>query len=299
MASTKPLVIVLLGPTASGKTELAIEIAEQLNLNVHNIDSRQIYIGMDIGTAKPTKEQQKKIPHLLIDLHQPNQPINLWEFQKKAQLSLKDNIKEKGMGLLVGGSGLYLKALTKGLKPPKVPPQNHLRKQLDALGQSTCYQLLKAADPLASSKISPTDEIRTQRALEVFYATAESIKTQQSTEPPPWRVLEIGLDPKNLRQRIINRTQQMYSNGLIAETKQLSIRYGSNLPMLQTIGYKEALEVLQEKLEVSEAIERTIKRTHKLAKRQRTWFRRQHQPHWLKDDEPMKEAMKLIQAGLG
>ena len=123
MPSTKPLVVVLLGPTASGKTDLAIELAEKLDVSLHNIDSRQLYIGMDIGTAKPTEEQQKRVQHFLINLRHPNQPINLSEFQEIAKPSLDRVISKEGMGFLVGGSGLYLKSLVQGLQPPKVPPQ--------------------------------------------------------------------------------------------------------------------------------------------------------------------------------
>ena len=299
MPTTKPLVIVLLGPTASGKTKLGIEIAEQLNLNIHNIDSRQLYVGMDIGTAKPSQAQLERVPHHLINLREPDNPITLWEFQKEAELILQKNIANDGMALLVGGSGLYLKALTQGLQPPRVPPQQKLRQQLNQLGQEACYQLLQTADPSSGSRIFPGDSIRTQRALEVLYATGKSIQVQQSSQPPPWRVLEIGLDPKDLRQRIANRTSQLYSNGLIEETENLRQRFGENLPLLQTIGYKEALEVLNEKLDVVEAIKITLKRTYQFAKRQRTWFRKQHQPHWLKGEEPMREAMTLIKAGLG
>lgn len=299
MPTSKPLVIVVLGPTASGKTDLAIQLAEELKLNIHNVDSRQLYIGMDIGTAKPTKAQRKRISHSLIDLRHPNQPITLWEFQQEANHCINKTLLEKGMALLVGGSGLYLKGLIQGLEPPKVPPQESLRNQLHSLGQETCYQLLKASDLQSSSKIASADASRTTRALEVLYATGHSIKNQECKNPPPWRVLEIGLDPPNLKERISKRTKQMYSNGLIKETDDLVQKYGQNLSMLQTIGYQEALYVLQKRLTLNQAIEKTTYRTQKFAKRQRTWFRGQHQPHWLKDEEPKREAMTLIQSGLG
>ena len=141
MEILKPLVISLLGPTASGKTELAIEIAEKLNLNIHNIDSRQIYIGMDIGTAKPTKEQQNRVHHHLLDLYQPNQKVTVQAFKEKAISSLNQNLKERNMGFLVGGSGLYLKAITEGLNPPAVPPQENLRIQLSEINQSECHKM--------------------------------------------------------------------------------------------------------------------------------------------------------------
>lgn len=298
-ASQKPLVVVLLGPTASGKTCLALQLAEQLAVSVINVDSRQLYVGMDIGTAKPSQEQQKRVRHHLIDIRHPDQPITLQEFQAAAQLSIKQNLREQGMSFLVGGSGLYLKALTAGLRPPAVSPQPALRKQLNALGQQLCHPLLQAADPTAAARIAPNDAVRTQRALEVFYATGIPISNQQGSEPPPWQVLELGLDPSNLRERITQRTLQLYANGLIEETEQLSQRFYPELPLLQTIGYGEALKVIQGLLNRDQAIALTTQRTHQFAKRQRTWFRRQHHPHWLKGEEPLSEALSLIQAGLG
>ena len=299
MPSSPPLVIALMGPTASGKTELALEIAEQLDLTIHSVDSRQLYIGMDIGTAKPNEEQQNRVKHHLIDLRQPDEPMTLQEFQKEAQLSLNKALTIKRIALLVGGSGLYLKAITAGLQPPAVPPQPHLREQFTSLGQETSYQLLKAADPLAAEKISQSDSVRTQRALEVIYATGNSISSQQTSKAPPWKVLELGLDPPDLKDRIIKRTQKLFQNGLLEETTYLSERFGPDLPMLQTIGYKEALEVIQGKSELNEAINKTTTRTQQFAKRQRTWFKGKHHPQWLKDEEPLREALSIIKAGLG
>ncbi len=299
MSLTKPLVIVLLGPTASGKTDLAIEVAEHMNLTIHNVDSRQVYIGMDIGTAKPTKQQQKRIAHHLIDIRPPDKPMSMHEFQQEAYLSLKKNLHSKNMAFLVGGSGLYLKSLILGLQPPAVPPQDHLRKQFQSMGQGICYQLLQTSDPDSASRISPADEVRTQRALEVFYVTGQPFSSQKRAKAPPWRVIEMGLDPQNLRTRIAERTKQLYKNGLLEETKYLSNRFSPDLPMLQTIGYKEALHVIQDKLNLDEAISLTTQRTQQFAKRQRTWFKKQHNAHWLKDDEPLREALSLIKAGLG
>ena len=299
MPPTKPLVIVLLGPTASGKTEIAIDLAEKLKVNVHNIDSRQLYTGMDIGTAKPTKNQMERVKHYLVDIRQPNDPITFKEFQKTAQSSLDKNLAKQSMALLVGGSGLYLKAITSGLQPAAVPPNKDLRQQLCEIGQIECYQLLKSSDHKASERIAPADAIRTQRALEVLYATGESITKQEGSNPPSWEILELGLDPKNLRQRIANRTNHLYMNGLIEETEKLMQQYGKDLPLLQTIGYGEALKVIQGKLLVPKAVEITNRRTNQFAKRQRTWFRRKHNPIWLNDEEPLREALSLIKNSLG
>ena len=293
-----PLVVALVGPTASGKTALALELAEHFQLEILNIDSRQLYREMDIGTAKPTAEQQQRVTHHLLNLRSPDQPITLQEFQQEAAAAVSQVLQDRGVAFLAGGSGLYLKALTQGLQPPAVPPQAELRRQLKALGQANCHQLLQQSDPQAAAKIAPADAVRTQRALEVLYASGKPMSEQQSANPPPWRVLELGLNPEELRSRIAQRTQQIYREGLVAETQQLSQRYGSDLPMLKTIGYGEALEVLQGERSEAEAIATTTRRTQQFAKRQRTWFRRQHSPHWLTGQDALSEAISLIEACL-
>ena len=299
MESSHPLVIVLLGPTASGKTSLGIELAEELDLPIQNIDSRQLYKGMNVGTAKPNKNQLDKIDHFLINLRNPNDPITLQEFHEIAKKSIEETILVKEKAFLVGGSGLYLKAITQGFLPPAVPPQRHLRDQFSELGQEICYSILQLADPTAALKISCNDKVRTQRALEVIYSTAKTISSQQTQKKPPWRILELGLDPKNLRQRIISRTVMLYKNGLIDETEELIQRYGVNLPILQTIGYKEAIEVINGTSNQDKAIAMTTLRTQQFAKRQRTWFTKQHDAYWLNDEEPLREALSFIKSGLG
>ena len=295
----KPLIIVLLGPTCSGKTELGIELAEHFKLKIHNIDSRQLYKEMDIGTAKPSKSQQKRVEHFLIDLCPPNERINLHQFQKKANFLLEKNLKQKEIGLLVGGSGLYLKAITCGLKPPDVSPQKWLREQFQRLDQIECHQLLTKCDPISAKKISPYDSIRTIRALEVFYATGKPMSSQKHINPPPWRILELGLNPKDLEERISRRTNQMYKNGLIEETQALMNKYGDELPLLKTIGYQEVICIIKGSLTLTEAISITNQRTKNFAKRQRTWFKNQHSPKWLNDENPLKESISLIQEAIG
>ena len=298
MNESQPLVITLLGPTASGKTALSLEIAEQLGLPVINVDSRQLYRGMDLGTAKPTAAQQARVPHHLLDLRNPDQPITLQEFQAEAMPCIDAVLQQHGKALLVGGSGLYLKALTQGLQPPAVPPQPQLREQLTSLGQGICHPLLQAADPVAAARIAPADAVRTQRALEVLYASGRPMSAQATAAPPPWRVLELGLNPTNLRQRIQQRTEQLYRDGLVEETRRLAEQYGSELPLLQTIGYGEALQVIASAMNQAEAIRVTAQRTRQFAKRQRTWFRRQHNPNWLEGNTLLDDAMTLIKQQL-
>ena len=253
---------------------------------------------MSVGTAKPTAEQRARVPHHLLDLRNPDQPITLQEFQAEAEPCIARELEQRGIALLVGGSGLYLKALTSGLKPPAVPPQAQLREQLIHLGQAICHPLLQQADPGAAAKIAPADAVRTQRALEVLYATGRPMSSQATAVPPPWRVLELGLDPANLRQRIQQRTDQLYANGLVEETRQLADRYGADLPLLQTIGYGEALQLIQGTIGPAKANRITTQRTRQFAKRQRTWFRRQHQPHWLEPATELDQAMTLIEQHL-
>ena len=295
----QPLVIVLLGPTASGKTALGIELARALDLAVLSVDSRQLYQEMEIGTAKPTAAQRAAVRHELLDLRRPDQPINLQEFRAEAERAIAAEHARRGIALLVGGSGLYLKAITQGMTPPAVPPQPQLRAQLEALGQPLCHQLLRSADPQAGARIMANDAVRTQRALEVLYATGQPLSAQQGAAPPPWRVLELGLNPPDLKRRISLRSLGLYAEGLVEETRGLVERYGADCPLLDTIGYGEAKAVLRGELRETEAIALTTKRTQQFAKRQRTWFRRQHQPLWLDGDDPLQQGLQAIERVLG
>ena len=298
----QPLVIVLLGPTASGKTDLAIALAQALDLAVLNVDSRQLYRQMDVGTAKPTAAQRGQARHELLDLRDPDQPINLQEFRAIAEAQLNAELARKPLALLAGGSGLYLQALTQGLEPPAVPPQPQLRAQLAALGQPLCHQLLRQGDPAAAARIAPADAVRTQRALEVLYATGRALSSQQGATPPPWRVLELGLNPTDLTGRIASRTRGLFAAGLVAETEALIERYGAGLPLLNTIGYAEAKQQLAGELSETEAIALCEQRTRQFAKRQRTWFRRRHAPIWLEErstEGQLAQALQVVERGLG
>ena len=294
MAPNQPLVIVLLGPTASGKTDLAIALARALDLAVLNVDSRQLYRQMDVGTAKPTAAQRAQARHELLDLRDPDQPLNLQEFRAIAETQLNAELARKPLALLAGGSGLYLQAITQGMNPPAVPPQPQLRAQLAALGQPLCHQLLRQGDPVAAGRIAAADAVRTQRALEVLYATGRPLSEQQGATPPPWRLLELGLNPANLEARIAERTRALYGQGLVAETEALIGRYGPELPLLDTIGYAEARQLLAGTL--------TQQRTRQFAKRQRTWFRRRHRPCWLAGEGEaalLEQALQEVERGLG
>ena len=299
MSPRRPLVIALMGATASGKTALAAAMAEALDLAVLSVDSRQLYRGMDIGTAKPPAALQARVRHELLDLRDPDQPITLHDFTAIARQRIAAEHSRCGVAFLVGGSGLYLRALLTGMAPPAVPPQAALRAQLSDLGQPFCHQLLARVDAEAASRIAPADAVRTQRALEVVYATGRPLTGQQGHNPPPWHILELGLDPADLTERIRHRTHQIYAEGLLEETEALISRFGADCPLLDTIGYGEARRVLQGDLAVEAAMGLTERRTSQYAKRQRTWFRRQHRPTWLRGGNLLQQALQLSRRGLG
>lgn len=279
-----PPLIVICGTTASGKSQLALALAQRLNGVILGADSRQIYRELDIGTAKPSLGDRQKVPHYLIDIWEPTASLTLAEYQSQAQqliATLQQPI------LLVGGTGLYIQAIVQGLKIPAVPPQPQLRQQLAALGQGFCYQLLQQVDPGAQAKIEPADQCRTLRALEVFYATGQPISSLRGQNPPPYPIVQIGLamPAEQLQRRIEHRTQAMVELGLVGEVAGLMAKYGPDLPLLSTLGYGEIKLHLQGQISLGEATQRIIVHTRQFAKRQRTWFRKDRSIHWLNGEQ--------------
>lgn len=199
--------------------------------------------------------------------------------------------RKKRLPLLVGGTGLYINSIAKGLKIPRVAPHKKLRSQLQTLGQSHCYDLLRQLDPDASSKIHPNDSVRTLRALEVFYVTGRTISSQQGENPPSYPILYIGLncEPDLLRSRITTRIHQMIEKGLVAEVEQIIEQYGPDLPLLKTLGYAEVQQYLKGEVDLEEAIALIVQHTCQFAKRQRTWFRKEAQIEWLEVGDPVLE----------
>ncbi|HEY9615654.1 MAG TPA: tRNA (adenosine(37)-N6)-dimethylallyltransferase MiaA [Microcoleaceae cyanobacterium] len=303
-----PGLIVICGATATGKTKLAIAIAERLNSAILSADSRQIYREFNIGTAKPTLTERQAVPHYLIDICDPTEILTLAEYQQQAQDLIEgrrnDNAGQGDEGvcewrgldsgseaplLLVGGTGLYIKSIVKGMKIPRVPPQPELRSQLQSLGQRYCYACLQQVDPRAADRIHPHDQTRTLRALEVFYTTGYPMSEQQGEAPPNYPILQIGLDCQDtdaLRHRIAYRTRLMVSEGFVAEVASLGQKYGWDLPLLNTLGYAEFKQHLVGDISLLEAQKQTVLHTRQFAKRQRTWFHAYPEIEWFDCDRP-------------
>ena len=280
------MLIVICGATASGKSGLALEIAQRLNSVIISADSRQIYKEFDIGTAKPTVAEQKLVPHYQIDICEPTEVLTLAEYQKQTQELIAS--QKNTVPLLVGGTGLYLDSITKGLKIPRVAPQPELRSQLSDLGQKQIYAWLTQIDPMAVQKIHQNDHYRTLRALEVFYVTGVPISAQQGENPPNYPILQIGLgcEVEVLDRRIATRVEQMIEMGLVEEVKYLCNKYGMDLPLLNTLGYAEIKQYLIGEVDLEEAIAQTVTHTRQFAKRQRTWFNKNKQINWFDNTDP-------------
>jgi tRNA dimethylallyltransferase len=269
--SSSPGLIVICGATATGKTGLSIELAQLLGGVIISADSRQVYREMDIATAKPTVAEQELVKHYLISTHEPTDVLTVAEYQDQVQGLIAQLHEQHITPILVGGTGLYIKSIVRGLKIPRVAPQKVLRSQLDDYEQTMLHQMLCQVDP--NTKIHAHDRARTLRALEVFYVTGRSISSQQGENPPTYPIWQIGLDCENLPARISQRTHQMVALGWEAEVQGLVDKYGGDLANLNTLGYAEMHQYLKGEIDLIEAIDLTILHTCQLAKRQRTWFR--------------------------
>ena len=279
--------IVICGATATGKSGLALALAQRLGSVILSADSRQVYREFDIGTAKPTDAERKLVPHYLIDICDPTETLTVADYQQQAQ-ALIAALGGETPPLLVGGTGLYIRSIVQGLKIPRVAPVPELRSQLLSLGQTQLYAILQQVDPVAAKKIHANDPVRTVRALEVYYVTGCPISEQQGENPPDYPILQIGLDCDSnaMRSRIAQRTEQMIADGLVAEVEFLCQKYGFDLPLLNTLGYQEMKQYLAGDISLDEAKNLTVLHTRQFAKRQRTWFRAYPQIEWFDADSP-------------
>ncbi|NMG10561.1 tRNA (adenosine(37)-N6)-dimethylallyltransferase MiaA [Brasilonema sp. UFV-L1] len=315
--------IVICGATATGKSGLALDLAMRLDSIILSADSRQVYREFNIGTAKPTEAEQKLVPHYLINICDPTDNMTVADYQEQAQALIasppiiehgdkqtnRQTDKKKIFPLvpsascpplfLVGGTGLYIRSITQGMKIPRVAPHKELRSQLESLGQMQLYAMLQQVDFIAAQKIHPHDLVRTLRALEVFYVTGRSISEQQGETPPNYQILQIGLDCDSayLTQRIAQRTEKMIADGLVTEVEYLCKKYGADLPLLNTLGYQEIKQYLAGEISLDEAKELTVLHTRQFAKRQRTWFRAYPQIEWFDIENPdlLKEVWHSVE----
>ncbi|HID63583.1 MAG TPA: tRNA (adenosine(37)-N6)-dimethylallyltransferase MiaA [Anaerolineae bacterium] len=274
-----PLVIIV-GPTAVGKTRLALGLAEELGAEIVSADSRQVYRGMDIGTDKPTAEERQRVPHHLIDVVDPDEEFTLAQYQSLAYAAIGDVLARGRVPLLVGGTGLYIKAVVEGWSIPRVRPNEALRAELyreaELKGGTALHARLHQVDPAAAEKIDPRNVRRVIRALEVYLETGQPISELQRRRPPPYRVLQIGLTMERiaLYQRIDQRVERMIERGLVEEVKGLVEQgYGYDLPAMSGLGYRQVGCYLRGEISLAEAI-RLIKRdTRRFVRQQYNWFR--------------------------
>jgi len=281
-------VVVVLGPTASGKTALAVQLAREFNGEIISQDSRQIFRGMDIGTAKPTQDERDVVPHHGLDLVSPNETWTLAEQQGMTYDTVERLHRAGRLPLLVGGTGQYLRAVLEGWTVPKAPPDAAFRDQLaeeaDLYGVPALHARLRKIDPPAADKIMPNDLRRITRALEVWQVTGVRISEQQRAVPPPYRTLLLGLtmDRPALYARIDRRVQRMLEAGLLAEIEHLlEAGYDWDLPALRTIGYGEFQPYWEGQTELAVCAERVRYDSHRFARHQYIWFRRFESVEWL------------------
>ncbi len=300
-----PLVLIV-GPTAVGKTALSIRLAERFGGEIVSADSRQIYRGMDIGTAKATPEERARVPHHLLDIVSPDRWYTVAEFQEAATRAIADIHKRGRLPFLVGGSGLYVRAVAEGLEIPRVPPNPELRAELEALAAKDPDALrarLAELDPQAAVQIDPRNVRRVIRALEVCLTTGRPISQLQTKRPPHYRMLWIGLTlPRaELYRRIDARVERMIQLGLVDEVRRLAQQgYSWDAPAMTGVGYRQIGAYLRGECSLDDAV-RDIKRaTRRFVRQQANWFRADDSRiHWLRSDENAEpQAAALIQTFL-
>jgi tRNA dimethylallyltransferase len=294
----RPKIVIILGPTAVGKSDVALHLAESVNGEIVNADSQQVYRHMDIGTGKPSKADRERVRHHLIDIVAPNEEFNAALFRRLATESIR-KIQAAGRNVIVcGGTGLYLKALTRGLfdGPGQDPVvRQALEQEIAANGIATLYQRLERIDPTVGASIHPNDRQRIIRALEVHQLTGRPLSEWQKEhgfQENPFEILKIGLlrERAELYNLINSRCQRMIDEGLLEEMRGL-VKSGFDLDLkpLRSVGYRQMGQVLRGTQNMSAAVEEMKQETRHLAKRQLTWFRRDDEIHWFNPEGQAKE----------
>lgn len=271
-----PKLLVLVGPTAVGKSDLALALASELHGEIVSADSRQIYRGMDIATAKPTRAEQERVPHHLIDIVEPDRELTLAEYQALAYARIQDILARGGLPLLVGGTGLYVRAVVEGYNIPRVPPNPAHRAELNQLPAPELYSRLQSLDPDIAQTIQPNNTRRIIRALEVIAATGAKMSDQQTRRPPPFNIVQMGLTlPRPLLYaRVDARIDQMIERGLVDEVRGLVARgYAFDLPSMTGLGYREIGAHVRGEISLAEAVIRLKRNTRKFIRHQSNWFR--------------------------
>ncbi len=302
----KPKVIIICGSTGIGKTAVAIELAGKFGGEIISADSMQIYRYMDIGTAKPTLEELAQIAHHMIDIVDPDEDYNAVQFSKQARDRIAEIVNRGLIPFIVGGTGLYIKALLYGLFQSKpVDPQirNRLKQEAEENGSGFLFERLKKIDPDTADRLHPNDSYRIIRALETIESTGKSISDHHQEHgfpDDPFTVLKICLqmDRQQLYDRIDKRVDMMIEAGFVDEVKKLlEMGYAADLKSMQSIGYRHVVEFLEEKLSWDECV-RTLKRdTRRFAKRQFTWFGADRQNYWYEPDQ-LNEIVRLVEGFL-
>ncbi len=281
----KPTVIVICGPTASGKTKLGIEVANKVDGEIVSADSMQIYKYMDIGTAKPTEEERKQAVHHLVDFVEPNKRYSVSDYKKDATNTIKDILKRKKVPIVVGGTGLYINSLIYNIEYNEIETDLSYREELNKLDNETLYKMAIEIDEEATKKVSQNDKKRLARILEIYKSTGKT-KTELEKDSRKelefdYKIFVLSMDREILYERINKRVDLMIDQGLIEEVKSLLEKYDEFPTAMQGLGYKEVKEYLDGRLTTEEMIEKIKQETRRYAKRQLTWFRQYKNAIWL------------------
>ena len=303
MMKTKPKVIVICGPTASGKTGLSVKLAQTMNGEIVSCDSMQIYKDMNIGTAKVTKEEMQGIPHYLIDFVSPDKRYSVADFQNDSEKAISEIIAKGKTPIVVGGTGLYVDTLVYHIQYPEIETDLEYRKQLEEMiqeqGLEVAYEKAKEIDPQATEKISSNDQKRIMRILEIYHQTGKTktqLEIESRREEPPYEYLvyAIDMDREKLYDRINQRVDSMINQGLIEEVKELLEKYKEFPTAMQGLGYKEVVAYLKGDLTKEEMIETLKQETRRYAKRQLTWFRKNKEIKWIDGLAQAEENIQRI-----
>ncbi len=302
---TKIPVIFIVGPTASGKTEVGIRLSKKINGEVISADSRYLYRGMNIGTAKPSMEERQGVPHWLIDVADPDEIWSLSIFKKAADEAVQDIYERGKIPVIVGGTGQYIRCILEGWTIPEGEPDHRLRDSLEKwgneIGADELHRKLSRLDPEAAAKIEWQNMRRTIRALEVIFTSGQKFSSQRKTAESPYNALIYGMkrERSELYNRIDQRVDQMITDGLVEETAALLEKgYSADLPSMSAIGYKEICDFLNKKTSLEEAAQLIKFRTHNFVRRQANWFKesdpaiRWINPESIESDESLTKFME-------